>query len=124
LDLMRGGGEQHQGSANMAGRGGRRNQRGGSGGRGQRGGRGSSRGGRASESGGRQSNQGGYIRRSTNSSDERPVCQVCFKKGHTAAKYWHRFEEDFIPDEKLAGAATNPTTSTPIGTRTPAPPTT
>lgn len=107
LDLMRGGGEQHQGSANMAGRGGRGNQRGGSGGRGQRGGRGSSRGGRASWSGGRQSNQGGYIRRSNNSSDERPVCQVCFKKGHTAARCWHRFEEDFVLDEKLAGAATN-----------------
>jgi hypothetical protein len=29
---------------------------------------------------------------------------VCFKEDHTAYRCWYRFE-DFIPDEKQAGAA-------------------
>jgi hypothetical protein len=32
---------------------------------------------------------------------------MCFKKGHTAAECWHRFEEDYIPDEKHVAAATS-----------------
>jgi hypothetical protein len=34
-------------------------------------------------------------------------CQVCFKKGHAANGCWHRFDENYVPDEKLVGAAYN-----------------
>jgi hypothetical protein len=30
---------------------------------------------------------------------------VCFEEGHTVDRCWHRFEEDFVPGEKQAGAA-------------------
>jgi hypothetical protein len=33
------------------------------------------------------------------------ICQGCFKEGHIADRCWHRFEEDFVSDEKHAGAA-------------------
>ena len=36
----------------------------------------------------------------------KPICQVCKKKGHEADVCWHRFEEDFQPYTKSAGAAT------------------
>nr|CAE04324.1 OSJNBb0016D16.15 [Oryza sativa Japonica Group] len=39
--------------------------------------------------------------------DRCPTCQVCFKRGHTAADCWYRFDEDYVADEKLAAAATN-----------------
>jgi histone deacetylase 1/2 len=29
-------------------------------------------------------------------------CQVCLKEGHNAASCWHRFDADYVPDEKLA----------------------
>ena len=32
-------------------------------------------------------------------------CQVCFKKNHTAAECWHRFDEDYVPDQRLVAAA-------------------
>jgi hypothetical protein len=32
---------------------------------------------------------------------------VCLKTGHTTDRCWHRFEEDFVPEEKHAGAAMN-----------------
>lgn len=31
-----------------------------------------------------------------------PRCQVCKKEGHTTDRCWHRFDEDFMPDEKNA----------------------
>lgn len=34
-------------------------------------------------------------------------CQVCFKKNHSAAECWHRFDENFVPDQRLVAAATN-----------------
>jgi hypothetical protein len=38
----------------------------------------------------------------------RPQCQVCGKIGHTADRCWHRFDENFTPDQKhVAAAATN-----------------
>lgn len=37
---------------------------------------------------------------------DRPLCQVCFKKGHTADRCWHRFDEDYVPDPKLVTIAT------------------
>lgn len=39
-------------------------------------------------------------------SDDRPLCQVCFKTGHTAAECWHRFDENYLPDQRLIAAAT------------------
>lgn len=99
----------HSGSSvNSANRGGR----GGSGGRGRgnftRGrGQGGARGRgnfnpRQNNNGG---SRGGQGRGNTNNS--RPICQVCLKNGHTADRCWHRFEEDFVPEEKHAGAAMN-----------------
>jgi hypothetical protein len=38
-----------------------------------------------------------------NSGNSKPVCQVCLKSGHTADRCWHRFEEDYVPEEKHAG---------------------
>jgi hypothetical protein len=32
---------------------------------------------------------------------------VCFKKGHSATECWHRFDENYVADEKLVGAAYN-----------------
>jgi histone deacetylase 1/2 len=113
MDLYHG----DQGSANMAGRGGR----GGARGRGPSQGRGRGNGGRGRGSGNGNGNgnngysnnynggrRGGYSsnngKRTTNN-DSRPLCQVCLKRGHTAIECWHRFDEDFVPDEKHAGAA-------------------
>jgi hypothetical protein len=53
---------------------------------------------------GRGNNNSGHGGGSSN--DERPQCQVYFKKGHTTDSCWHRFEEDFVPDTKLVGIAT------------------
>jgi uncharacterized membrane protein YgcG len=39
--------------------------------------------------------QGGSCGRGRSQSRGRPLCQVCFKKGHTAADCWHRFDEDY-----------------------------
>jgi hypothetical protein len=33
------------------------------------------------------------------SNDKRPQCQVCKKKGHTADRCWHRFDEDYVSEE-------------------------
>jgi hypothetical protein len=41
----------------------------------------------------------------TNSDENR--CQVCFKKNHSAAECWHRFDENFVPDQRLVAAATS-----------------
>jgi hypothetical protein len=29
---------------------------------------------------------------------------VCFKEGHNATNCWHRFDADYVPDEKNANA--------------------
>lgn len=42
-----------------------------------------------------------------NSSNARPLCQVCFKKGHTTTECWHRFDENYVHDEKLVAAASS-----------------
>jgi uncharacterized membrane protein YgcG len=91
LNMSRGEGS-NQSSANLASRGGRGGQRN-RGGRGQSGGRGRGNGGRG---------------RGANNSKPRfnDKCQVCFKEGHSAAQCWHRFDEDFVPDEKHVNAAT------------------
>lgn len=80
----RGGGNQGRSGSNPHGRG---TGRGGGGGGGRGGGhdRGNGRGG----------------------TDNRPTCQVCHKKGHVVADCWHRYDENYVPDEKLGGAATH-----------------
>jgi hypothetical protein len=32
-------------------------------------------------------------------------CQVCFKKNHTTAECWHKFDENYVPDQRFAGVA-------------------
>jgi hypothetical protein len=32
-------------------------------------------------------------------------CQVCFKEGHSAVNCWHRFDGDYVPDEKHVNSA-------------------
>jgi len=41
--------------------------------------------------------------------DDRPLCQVCFKKGHTAGKCW--FDKNYVPDPMLVVAATSNSSS-------------
>jgi hypothetical protein len=85
LDLVLGGEKQQ---VNSAGRGGRGGQRGSNSGGADRGcGRSNFRyRGTGSSGGTRQGNQGDYNKRNTNnSSGERPLCHVCFKKGHVAS---------------------------------------
>jgi hypothetical protein len=99
MDLVQGG---DQSSANMAGRGGRGNNRGRGGpyhgrGRGPPNGGGRGRGQRSNQQGGG----------SNNKKLDKPICQVCFKEGHTAARCWHHFDEDFVPEERHAAAATS-----------------
>jgi hypothetical protein len=86
-------------SANTANRGGRDN-----------GGRGNGRGNFINKQ--CQGNNGGggrgsFFNRSSNGGNGKPTCQVCFKEGHTVDRCWHRFEENFVPDEKHASAAMN-----------------
>jgi hypothetical protein len=38
-------------------------------------------------------------------STSRPRCQVCYKVDHTTKHCWHRFEEDYEPEEKHVAAA-------------------
>jgi hypothetical protein len=50
---------------------------------------------------------GGYTRgRGTghnNHSHSDVPCQVYFKKNHTAAECWHRFNENYVPDQRFTG---------------------
>ncbi|WVZ86147.1 hypothetical protein U9M48_032980 [Paspalum notatum var. saurae] len=48
------------------------------------------------------SSHGGY---NNNTPWQKLRCQVCFKEGHTADRCWHRFEEDYVPDERHTAAA-------------------
>jgi hypothetical protein len=41
------------------------------------------------------------------SGDSHPLCQVCFKRGHLAPDCWHRYDENYVPDERLVAAAMN-----------------
>ena len=98
LDLLSGGSNSSANSASRGGRGG-----------GYRGGNrsGRSRGGRTP--GGRSASRGpNNGNRSNNNGARRntgPRCQVCFKPNHTAAECWHRFDEDYVPDERHVAAA-------------------
>ena len=101
--------DNYQGSANSAsrGRGFPRGGRSGSRGRGPP--RGGSAGGRSTYgrgNGGGQ-RQGNSRGSPNNHAPDETRCQVCFKKNHTAAECWHRFDENFVPDQRLAAAATN-----------------
>jgi histone deacetylase 1/2 len=112
------GGENHSGSsANVANRGGRGGGRGRNNNHGGRGGFGRGNGGRGNgntTTNQNQSRQGGRgnsnpPRCSGNTgSASRPQCQVCLETGHTAYRCWHRFEEDYVPEERhAANSATN-----------------
>jgi hypothetical protein len=104
MELMTG---SNDSSANMANRGGRGGRGRGTPGRGRDGrgrGNGSSNNTNYTSNFQRQRSNTGRGRGSNNSSP-RPVCQVCFKEGHTADRCWHRFEEDFVPEDRHAGAA-------------------
>lgn len=68
--------------------------------------------GRGNPGGGRgRGNPGGGRGRGRTSGggvDKRPICQVCFKRGHIATDCWYRYDEDFVPDNKhVAAAATS-----------------
>ena len=100
MDLVQGG---DQNSANMAGHGrGRGNNRG-RGGPYRGRGRGPPNGGGCGRS--QRGNQQGSGFNSKK--QDKPICQVCFKEGHTTACCWYRFDEDFIPKERHAAAATS-----------------
>ncbi|WVZ48786.1 hypothetical protein U9M48_000195 [Paspalum notatum var. saurae] len=92
-----------QSSVNAASRGGR--------GRGSRGrmpgrGRGDNRNrGGYSNTTPRSFNNGGRGGYNNNMPRQKPRCQVCFKEGHTADKCWHRYEEDYVPEERHTAAA-------------------
>ncbi|WVZ50557.1 hypothetical protein U9M48_001799 [Paspalum notatum var. saurae] len=95
-------------SANAAHRGGR-------GGRGRGGAprgrsQGYSRGNGGTNSGRGFSNQNNYRRNDSNNNnlqDQCPLCQVCHKKGHTADRCWHRYDENYVPEPRVAAAASN-----------------
>jgi hypothetical protein len=38
-------------------------------------------------------------------SEDVPLCQICFKTGHRAARCWHRFDENYVPEERHVNAA-------------------
>jgi hypothetical protein len=105
MELMTG--ARDSSSANMANRGGR--------GRRGRGGFGRGHDGRGWGNGGnsnntnfqrQRTNNAGRGRGGSNGASSPPICQVCLKEGHTAHRCWHRYEEDYVPKEKNAGAAT------------------
>lgn len=85
--------------------------------RGRGGGGGQQRGGNAGNGRGRGNNNNGANRgrgrgnnggaRPPGGVDNRPKCQLCYKRGHTVINCWYRYDEDFVPDEKYAGSATS-----------------
>jgi hypothetical protein len=102
LDLLQQGSSGSQSSINSASRGGGRT----SGNRGSVRGHGQSGGGR-----GRGFGSGGRGRGASNFGGQKPryngQCQVCFKEGHSAATCWHRFDADYVPDQKNVNSAVN-----------------
>ena len=119
MDLTYGGGVPGVGSANTASRGRGGLSRGGGHGQGGQGSHNTQRGrGRSGPSRGRGNynkggGRGGFNTTNTHrvsppaEDDDRPLCQVCYKRGHTAEKCWHRFDENYMPDPKLVAAAMN-----------------
>ncbi|CAN6248680.1 unnamed protein product [Urochloa humidicola] len=102
LDLLSGGSNSSANSASRGGYGGNGYHGGNRGGR--DGGR--SRGGRTG--GGRGSARGANSGNRSNSGSRRNSggrCQVCYKPNHSAAECWHRFDEDYVPEEKHVAAA-------------------
>jgi hypothetical protein len=68
---------------------------------------GAPRGGRAFPSRGTSNGARGRGR-AQSGADRRPICQVCFKRGHTAVDCWYRYDKDYIPDSKnIAAVATS-----------------
>lgn len=105
LELLRGGAEAHH-AANWAG-----HRCGGQRGRGGRTGGGSSGrtdGGPSGHNGGNRGHRctGGMPRQNQdvirNDVDNRPRCQVCKRRGHQALDCWHRYDENYVPDERYA----------------------
>lgn len=106
VELLQGTNSGFKSSANMAARG-RGRGRGAPSGRG--GGRGSSntRGG-SSANGNNNAHPFNNTNRGVrtgNINNNRPTCQICGKSGHTAMDCWYRFTDDYLPEEKSAGAA-------------------
>jgi hypothetical protein len=44
---------------------------------------------------------------SSNCAHSDVACLVCFKKNHTTAECWHKFDENYVPDQRFAGAASS-----------------
>lgn len=104
-DLRHGG---TQNSANSASRGGRGAGRGFVKGRGGK--RGGNTGGGGSHNLGRGHGNGGHLGNYHSNNGGRPpksTCQVCFKDGHTTTECWHRFDPDYVPNNRSASAAMN-----------------
>nr|AAU90262.1 integrase core domain containing protein [Oryza sativa Japonica Group]ABF97857.1 retrotransposon protein, putative, Ty1-copia subclass, expressed [Oryza sativa Japonica Group] len=69
------------------------------------------RGGRSggNNNGRRSNNGGGRGGRGNNNGDRggkpHPVCHLCGKTGHVVADCWYRYDENFVPENKIAAAA-------------------
>lgn len=106
-----------QSSANAATRGGRGgfNHGGGRGNYNNNGGRGRGNGNPnqgGQNGGGYQGGRGGYNnsgrgRGNQQGGDGRPRCQLCNVTGHVVKDCWYRYDENFVPRERSASAATN-----------------
>ncbi|WVZ64158.1 hypothetical protein U9M48_013721 [Paspalum notatum var. saurae] len=94
-----------RGSHGSAGNRGRGTGRGRGAGRGRSNASYSNNSGNSSRQGGHPARGGGGRGYNNNNSNSRPTCQVCYKYGHSADKCWHRFDEDYVPDERHAAAA-------------------
>jgi hypothetical protein len=97
-------------SANMANRGGRggfgRGHGGNNRGRGQ-GGRGHSNNNNTSRAQGAGCGNAGRGGAGSSNNNSKIQCQVCFMFGPSADRCWHRFEEDYVPEERHASVAMN-----------------
>jgi hypothetical protein len=45
--------------------------------------------------------------RSSGGSSPRPQCHVCHRIGHTTTNCWHRYQEDYVPEQWIAAAASS-----------------
>jgi hypothetical protein len=48
-----------------------------------------------------------------NGGQNRPRCQVCLRVGHTANMCWYHFDEDYVPDQRVANMAFGSTSTNP-----------